>query len=289
LGLDFQERSAKTILTPTSGFLSGYTHSLNPYEGCAFGADTARGQGCPFCYVRELPLAKFAGRPWGSWVRAKVNAPQLLHADIERFARKHPDKGLRIFMSSSTDPYQGVERRLELSCRILEELVSHLPLLDLLVVQTRSPMVERDLDLFRLFGKKIWLSFTLETDSEEVRRQFTPTSASVERRLETLEKFYRAGVQTQATISPLLPCDPQRFAALLQNSCHRALVDTFQAGDGSGGCRTERLGVFDRLRSLGYEKWTSPNCYLELKAALQATLGPDRVFFSQAGFNDFDV
>src|SRR5215813_728276 len=138
----YEERFAKTILTPTGGFLNGYTHSLNPYEGCAFGGDTPRGPGCPFCYVRELPVAKFAGMPWGSWVRAKINAPDLISSDIAKFARKHPDKRLRIFMSSSTDPYQGAEIRLRLTRRILETLSSHLAMIELLVVQTRSPLVE---------------------------------------------------------------------------------------------------------------------------------------------------
>jgi hypothetical protein len=179
--MHYEERAAKTILTQTGGFLNGYTHSLNPYEGCAFGGETVRGPGCPFCYVRELPIAKFAGRPWGSWVRAKINASDLIPSDIARFARKRPDKKLRIFMSSSTDPYQGAEARLRLSRRILESLSSHLAMIDLLVVQTRSPLVERDLDLFRLFGDKIWLSLTIETDDENVRKQFTPTSPSLER------------------------------------------------------------------------------------------------------------
>src|SRR4029078_1184193 len=94
----YEERLAKSILTPTGGFLNSYTHSLNPYEGCAFGGETARGPGCPYCYVRELPVAKFAGRPWGSWVRAKTNAAELIDIDIARFTRKHPNRRLRIFM-----------------------------------------------------------------------------------------------------------------------------------------------------------------------------------------------
>jgi DNA repair photolyase len=281
LEIQYEERLAKTILTPTGGYLNSYTHSLNPYEGCAFGT----GKGCPFCYVRELPLARFAGRPWGSWVRAKINAPELIEADIARFSRKQPNGKLRIFMSSSTDPYQGMESRLRLSRRILDSLAKHSSVLDLLIVQTRSPLVERDLDIFQLFGEKIWLSLSLETDSEVVRKQFTPTSASVERRLETLEFFHSADVPTQVAISPLLPCDPGRFAELLKGCCRRALVDTFQEGDGSGGRRTERLGIFDQLQSLGYGEWARPDCYQELLRALRSTLGPERVFFSQDGFN----
>src|SRR6266851_8831328 len=41
-------------LTPTGGFLHGFAYTLNPYVGCAFG-DAG---GCPFCYVRALPVAQ---------------------------------------------------------------------------------------------------------------------------------------------------------------------------------------------------------------------------------------
>ena len=46
------------LLTPQrTGFLGAFTHSLNPYMGCAFG----KGGGCPFCYVRALPVAAAGG------------------------------------------------------------------------------------------------------------------------------------------------------------------------------------------------------------------------------------
>ena len=47
-----------------------------------------------------------------------------------------------IYMSSVTDPYQPVERRLGLVRSLLEVLVDQQPRL---TVQTRSPLVTRDL------------------------------------------------------------------------------------------------------------------------------------------------
>ena len=62
--------TVKRALTPQKGgFLaSGFTHTLNPYVGCAFGR-----VGCPFCYVRESPAGQFGPSSWGTWVRQKVN------------------------------------------------------------------------------------------------------------------------------------------------------------------------------------------------------------------------
>ena len=109
--MDYQEIEAKTILNPTGGFLSTFTHSLNAYQGCAFG----RG-GCPYCYVRAMPIQRFAGKPWGEWLKAKVNAPELLAKELAKLR----GTSLRIFMSTATDPYQGAESRLKLTRRILE-------------------------------------------------------------------------------------------------------------------------------------------------------------------------
>ena len=143
--MDYQEIEAKTILNPTGGFLSTFTHSLNAYQGCAFG----RG-GCPYCYVRAMPIQRFAGKPWGDWVKAKVNSPELLAKELARL-RGNP---LRIFMSTATDPYQGVESRLKLTRRILEVFAASGDF-GRLVVQTRSPLIERDIDILALLGKRL--------------------------------------------------------------------------------------------------------------------------------------
>lgn len=95
-----QQLQARTLLTPQrTGFLWGFTHYLNPYMGCAFG----KGVGCPFCYVRVLPMAAAGeGQAWGDWVKAKVNAAELVAQGNRKLAKRSVRP--RIFMSSSTDP-----------------------------------------------------------------------------------------------------------------------------------------------------------------------------------------
>lgn len=63
-------KNPKTILNKGTGFLSGYTHSLNPYTGCTFG--------CSYCYVREMPVSLFREGEWGNWVDIKNGAANLL-------------------------------------------------------------------------------------------------------------------------------------------------------------------------------------------------------------------
>ena len=274
-----EEIQAKSILNPTGGFLVTYTHSLNAYQGCAFGKNS-----CPYCYVRAMPVQRFSGKPWGDWVKAKMNAADVLRQDLEKARRKGEFGSLRIFMSTATDPYQGAESRLKLT-RGLLEVFANAGDFGLLVVQTRSPLVERDADLLAQLGNRAWLSFTIETNRDDVRRQITPASPSIERRLKTLERMTAAGIRVQAAISPVLPCDAAEFAELIAPRASRAVVDTLIHGDGAGGRRSAELGMPELLRSLGYSHWLAENAHVPLLEALQNRMGADRVGFSQEGFN----
>lgn len=274
-----EEIQAKSILNPTGGFLASYTHSLNVYQGCAFGKGS-----CPYCYVRAMPIQRFSGRAWGEWVKAKTNAAALLERELAALKRKGTFGSLRIFMSTATDPYQGAEGKLKLTRGVLEVFAASGDF-GLLVVQTRSPLVERDLELLVRLGQRVAVSFTIETNREEVRRQLTPTSPSIARRLATLQKLTGAGVKTQAAISPVLPCDAEIFAELIAARAHRAVVDTIFDGDGAGGRRSQQLGMPELLCSLGYEHWLRRDAHKPLLEALRTQMGSARVGFSQAGFN----
>lgn len=268
------------ILTPQkgTGFLDSYSFTLNPYAGCTFGS----AGGCPFCYVRELPVARFAGAPWGEWVDIKENAPDLLEKELSALDRRGSLAAQKIFMSSATDPYQGLEGRHQVTRRCLEVFVRLQP--GRLVVQTRSPLVLRDVDLLRQIPGAL-VSMTLETDDDQVRRAVTPTSPPVERRLAAMRSLTDAGVPVQAAVAPVLPCNPNRFVTLLREAgVQGVILDTMWLGDGAGGRRSARLGMPALLDRLGYPGWYRPDAHLPLLHALQAAFGEAAVL-SQEGFN----
>jgi DNA repair photolyase len=161
---------ATRALTPTGGFLDGFSYSLNPYVGCAFGDNG----GCPFCYVRALPVARAQAGPWGGWVVAKSNLLELLARELGALEKSGKLERAAVLMSSAADPYQGMERRMRLTRGALELFVRRPPRRVLL--QTRSPMIERDLDLLTRLGPRLIASITVETDDEQVRRALTPTA-----------------------------------------------------------------------------------------------------------------
>ena len=279
-GRRYTSHLATRALTPTGGFLKGFAYSLNPYVGCGFGA----GGGCPFCYVRMLPVAHAQkGGGWGEWVIAKSNLPDLLEKELCALERAGRLDAVTVFMSSATDPYQGIERRLELSRRSLERFARHR--IRRLLVQTRSPMVERDIGQLRELGGSLIVSITLETDDESVRRAITPTSASVERRLRTCARLRDAGIFVQVAIAPMMPNHPARFAEMVGKVSDRVVLDTYFDGDGASGRRSRALGVGELYKSLGYARWFRPGAERELLATLRSRMGHDRVLFSRAGFN----
>lgn len=282
MGLEINYVNAKSILTAAGGFLAGgFTHTLNPYSGCAFGQQTALGQGCPFCYVRRSPAGLFGPAPWGEWVTVKENAPELLEKELGRLRRRC--KPVRIFMSSSTDPFQAVERTAQVSRRCLEVMAAMPP--DFLVVQTRSLLVRQVLPLLAALGDRVLLSLTLETDREDVRKLFTPTSAPVAARARLAADFRAAGVPVQVAVSPVLPHDAERFADLLAACADRVVVDTLFDGDGAGGSRSEGLGMRAMFERLGFGDWYRRESHLPLQEALRQRMGDERVLYSCEGFN----
>jgi DNA repair photolyase len=226
---------------------------------------------------------KGEGAPWGSWVIAKINLKERLRVELSAMRKAGRIDSATVFMSSATDPYQGLERSLRITRSALEAFVEN-PVRRVLL-QTRSPMVERDLDLLKQLGERVMVSVTLETDDDSVRRALTPTSPSVERRLKTARLMRRDGIAVQLAISPMMPNHAERFAMLADEAADRIIVDSYFAGDGSGGRRSRALGIGELYNRLGYEGWFRPGAEDHLLDAMRARLGEDRVLYSRDGFS----
>jgi len=98
VNMKVQEITAKSVLNPSKIF----DFCLNPYTGCAIG--------CRYCYAR-LFMKRYSGHhePWGEFVDAKVNAPELLKKQLTR-----TKKGA-VWISSVCDPYQPLEAKYRLT------------------------------------------------------------------------------------------------------------------------------------------------------------------------------
>jgi DNA repair photolyase len=269
-------RPASGALTQTGGFLTGFTHTLQPYIGCRFG--------CDYCYVQELTVHRFhgGGLAWGEYVHPRTGIAEKLTVELARLEKRGALDQVAIFMSSTTDPYQGAERRWGLTRGCLELLAARPP--GLLVIQTRSPLVARDFDLIHALGDRCWLSFTLETDLDEVRRKVTPRCPSVAQRLGTLKAALAAGINVQVAVSPCLPFSSvEGFGALLLEHGDRIVVDTYASGDGGGGKRTAKTAIPAAYATQDWGDWRSEDRARALYEWLRTQIG-ERAGWSQAGF-----
>src|SRR5436305_11162251 len=238
---EIMQKESTSILTPQrKGFLASgpypFTHALSGYVGCGFGQTTCG----LYCYAQFLPnwqFRRFTG-DWGQAVQVKVNAAQLLDKTLGAM-KSSVRQRLRIFMSSTTDPYQPIERESQITRQCLEIFARYQDL-DLLVVQTRSPFAARDLPLLQQIPY-VWLSVTIETDDQEYLKRFKG-GPMLSKRWELVRNAVLCGIRTQITVSPCLPFTGiETFGQLLIHSgASRIIVDTVIDGDGSNGARTKR-------------------------------------------------
>jgi len=224
--------NARAILTRAGGFLSEYDFTLNPYNGCSFG--------CTYCYAAFFSRGGFHPKDWGGWVRVKENAVALL-------GQHKPGSlgGKRIYLSSVTDPYQPLEKKLRLTRALLEVLVAHRPKL---VVQTRSPLVARDCDVYQRIekaGGRVQVNMTITTDDENIRRAFEPYCPSNAARMRAIGRVVQAGVDACITMTPLLlVCDPDGFVENLSaTGVKKFIAQPFHFGRGRFVAQTRAEAV----------------------------------------------
>jgi DNA repair photolyase len=224
----------KSILTKASGFMADYDYTLNPYAGCSYG--------CTYCYAAFFARSQDKRDHWGEWVEVKENALAVLRRMRTNLS------GKTVYMSSVTDPYQPIERRARLVRALLEELA---PRGVRLVVQTRSPLVTRDIDLLGEFSA-VRVNMTITSDSEDVRRAFEPHCPANSKRLDAIAEVAGAGLPTAITMTPLLPIvDAATFAdRLLETGVGRFVVQPFHADRGKfvAGTRDAALRIERQLR-----------------------------------------
>ena len=216
-------RQVAEVLTRATGFMSDYDFTLNPYQGCTFG--------CSYCYAAFFNHDPRRRTNWGNWVAVKENAPRVIAT-----MRPGALNGKLIYMSSVTDPYQPAERQLGITRGILEAIAESGDT-PKMVVQTRSPDVTRDADLFTQIianGGKIQVNMTVTTDDDEVRRAFEPFCPSNQARIRAIAQIRERNIPAAITMTPLLLVKhPAEFAGqLLETGVRKFIAQPFHFNTG---------------------------------------------------------
>lgn len=197
-----KEINCKSALTKTG--IPGFQYCLNPYVGCA--------HNCVYCYASFM--CRFSGHkePWGTFVDAKVNIPQVLEKQLN--GRRAPEG--RVIIGSVTDAYQQAEAYYGLTRSCLEALVRR-PSLEVEIL-TKSALVVRDLSLLtKLPGSSV--GFSITTVDEKAARVLEPGAPPPGLRLAAARQLVEAGVAVWVFIAPLLPGvgdSPEALSALFK-------------------------------------------------------------------------
>lgn len=202
-------QNAKSLLTKATGFIAAYDFTLNPYRGCQYG--------CSYCYAAAFSPNRRMRQDWGKWVIFKENAADILEKELAKWYKKNPHQPPRIYMSSVTDPYQPLESKHQITRNLLEIMLdvrnNGYPT-PILVIQTRSPMIMRDVDYLQRF-QRLRINMSVPTGSEAIRKDFEPRSPSIKARLNAIYKIKQSidnwkgyVPKISITITPLLPTLP---------------------------------------------------------------------------------
>ncbi|MDD3080768.1 MAG: radical SAM protein [Desulfobacterales bacterium] len=197
-----QEIYSKSILSPSKV----YDYVINPYVGCQ--------HACSYCYARFMKRFTGHREPWGDFVDVKINAPDLLNKEIRK-----KKKGT-VWISGVCDPYQPLEAKYGLTRKCLDILVQNdWPA----VVQTRSPLVLRDMDIFKK-SKGIEVGLSITTADDEIRKVFEPDAPSIMERLRAVETLHQNGIRTYAMIAPMLP-EAENLTSMLAGKVDYIIID----------------------------------------------------------------
>jgi len=200
------------------GILNQTGLGMNVYRGCT--------HGCIYCDSRSVC---YRIKHDFEDIEVKENAPELL----EKALRGKKQKCM-IGTGSMCDPYMPIEEDLRITRQCLE-------IIDRYgfgaAVQTKSPLVLRDIDLLTSINRKAKavVQMTLTTYDENLCRIIEPNVATTKERFAALCALKDAGIPTVVWICPILPFinDTKENIEGLLNYCIEAGVKgivTFEMG-----------------------------------------------------------
>lgn len=174
---------ARSVLTKSG--ISDYC--VNCYTGCL--------HNCVYCYARFMKRFSGHEEPWGRFVDAKINAPEVLAREVRR---KAPG---RAFVSSVCDAYQPAEKRYSLTRECVKILIDsgfHAGIL------TKSKLVTRDFDILQGHSN-CDVGCTLTTMDEQLRFRIEPGASPTRERIAVLEEACSRSITAWAFLGPFMP------------------------------------------------------------------------------------
>jgi DNA repair photolyase len=186
--------AARAIISRNDSPDIPFDQSINPYRGCE--------HGCIYCYARPAHayMGLSPGLDFESKLFFKPDAAALLERELSR--PRYAPKIIHI--GGNTDPYQPVERRLEVTRGIIAVLARFRHPFSII---TKSALICRDIDLLAPLGAAglVRAAVSVTTLDRGLARVMEPRAATPERRLDAVRRLADAGVPTQVMFAPVIP------------------------------------------------------------------------------------
>jgi DNA repair photolyase len=186
--------ATRTILARNTSPDVPFDRSINPYRGCE--------HGCIYCFARPTHayLGLSPGLDFETRLLFKPDAAKLLAMELA--APKY--RCDVVAMGTNTDPYQPVERDLEITRQILRVLSDFN---NPVGIVTKNHMITRDIDILADMAKRnlaeAFLSVT--TLDRELAREMEPRASTPHRRLAAIQTLAEAGIPTGVMAAPMIP------------------------------------------------------------------------------------
>jgi DNA repair photolyase len=213
--IEFRMLKVRSILNKSvSKRQLSLAYSINPYRGCEFG--------CKYCYARythefmapgpvtneEDPIDNSALQAinfrdplsFERMIFLKQNAAWLLEQELKKI-----DPALEIALGTATDPYQPIERRVQITRSLLEVFARKTGYR--LGIVTKSRLIERDIDLLQEISKRntLVVHVTITTPDAKLARLLEPRAPRPDLRFQAVKRLREAGIVAGVFGSPLLP------------------------------------------------------------------------------------
>ncbi len=191
---EYIDIEAKSIINKVESPDIPFGFSMNPYQGCE--------HGCVYCYARNTHnfWGYSAGLDFEQKILVKKQAPKLL----EKMLRSKRWKAVPIMFSGNTDCYQPAEREYKLTQKMLEILWKYRHPVSII---TKNSLILRDIDILKKMAEKRLVKVAISITSlyEKLQQQLEPRTASVLRRLKTVELLSANGIPTSVMMAPIIP------------------------------------------------------------------------------------
>ena len=188
------ETFPKSIVNKVTSPDVGMDFSLNPYQGCE--------HGCIYCYARNSHefWGYSAGLDFEKKILVKRNAVELL----EKKLKSKTWQAKPIVLSGNTDCYQPIEKNLKITRSLLQTFLKYRHPVGMI---TKNALIQRDMDILRELAQDnlIHVNISITSLSEETRRILEPRTASIKKRLETVEKLSNANIPCSVMMAPIIP------------------------------------------------------------------------------------